>query len=46
MIKKSGSTYKATNSSGTKVLGTHKSKSSAIQQLKAIEASKYRRGKK
>lgn len=44
-IKKSGSNYKVTNSSGNKTLGTHKTKKDALAQLRAIEISKKKRGK-
>jgi len=44
MIKKSKSSYKVTSKSG-KTLGTHKTKKAAVQQLRAIEASKHRRGR-
>jgi hypothetical protein len=44
MIKKSKSSYKVTSKSG-KTLGTHKTKKAATRQLRAIEASKHRRGR-
>lgn len=42
-IKKVGSKYQVTNRSGTKVLGTHKTRKGAEAQLAAVEASKNRR---
>lgn len=46
MIKKTKSGYKVTTKSGGRTLGKHKSKKEAYEQLKAIEASKKRKGKK
>jgi len=40
MISKVGSKYKVLDSSGKKVLGTHRTKEKAIKQLAAIEISK------
>lgn len=40
MIKKSGSKFVVTDSSGSKILGTHPSKEKAQKQLAAIEISK------
>lgn len=45
MIKKSGSNYKVTDSTGKKVLGTHSTKKKALDQIAAIEASKAKRKK-
>lgn len=46
MIKKRGSKYAVTDKSGKKTLGTHSSKKKALAQLRAIEISKKKRGKK
>lgn len=46
MIKKEGSGYEVTNKSGSKVLGKHKTKEEAQDQLAAIEISKKIRRKK
>lgn len=46
MIKKKGSGYVVTDSTGKKVLGKHKTKKEAVKQLAAIEISKMHRGKK
>lgn len=46
MIKKKGSKYVVTDSTGKKILGTHPSKEKAQKQLAAIEISKHKRGKK
>ena len=43
MIKKRGSKYVVTDSSGRKVLGTHPSKAKALDQLRAIEANKHKK---
>lgn len=45
MVKKQGNKFVVTNKSGTKVLGTHKTKKEANAQLAAIEISKHKRGK-
>lgn len=45
MIAKRGSKWVVLDSTGTKILGTHPSKADAEAQLRAIEASKARRGK-
>lgn len=45
MIKKSGNNYLVTDSLGEKILGRHESKEKALQQLRAIEASKAQRRK-
>ena len=45
MIKKKGTKFVVTNKAGTKVLGTHPSKEQALQQLRAIEASKNKKKK-
>ncbi len=42
-VKKVGTKYQVTNRSGTKVLGTHKTREGAEAQLAAIEISKRRR---
>ena len=44
-IKKQGSQWIVTNKAGTKVLGTHKTKKQAAEQLAAIEISKAKRRK-
>lgn len=44
-IVKKGNKYLVTDSEKTKVLGTHPSKSAALKQLAAIEASKARKAK-
>ena len=40
MISKKGSSYVVKDSKGKKVLGTHKTRTGALAQLRAIEASK------
>ena len=45
MIRKRGNRWVVTDSSGKKKLGSHASKEKALMQLRAIEASKKRRGK-
>lgn len=45
MIVKKGTKWLVKDSSGKKVLGTHSTKKSAVQQLAAIESSKARRKK-
>jgi hypothetical protein len=45
-VKRRGTSYVVTDSSGKEVLGTHKTKKAALAQLGAVEASKKRRGKK
>ena len=42
MIQRRKGKFVVTDSTGSKVLGTHESKSDALAQLKAIEASKHR----
>lgn len=46
MIKKQGSKYVVKTKGGDRTLGTHATKAKALDQLRAIEASKHRRGKK
>jgi hypothetical protein len=46
MIKKQGNKYNVYDSTGKKKLGSHPSRAKALAQLRAIEASKERRGKK
>jgi hypothetical protein len=43
---KKGGQWEVRDSSGKQILGQHKTKKKAIAQLRAIEASKRRRGKK
>jgi hypothetical protein len=43
MIKHSGNKWIVTDSSGEQILGTHESKTKAIRQIQAIEASKEER---
>lgn len=43
-VRKRGNSFVVTNKAGTKTLGTHKSRSSAIKQLDAIEISKHAHG--
>ena len=46
MIKKEGSKYNVYNHTGKKLLGSHDSEESALEQLRAIEAAKHmRKGK-
>lgn len=45
MIKKQGSKYIVYDSSGRKKLGSHDTRKDAVQQLRAIEANKRKRGK-
>lgn len=45
MIKKHGSSWQVTDKSGKHVLGTHQSKKDALDQLRAIEASKHKKSK-
>jgi len=45
MIKKSGSKYKVTDSSGKKTLGKHETRKEANEQLAAIEISKKKKKK-
>ena len=40
MIKQRGSKFVVTDSTGRKTLGTHDTRREALQQLRAIEASK------
>lgn len=42
-IKKSGSKWLVTSKDGSKVLGKHDTKKAALEQLRAIEASKRER---
>lgn len=42
MIRKRGSKYVVLDKSGKKVLGKHKTRSSAERQLRAIEANKHK----
>lgn len=44
-IQKRGNKFVVTDSSGSKVLGTHDTREDAVNQLQAIEASKARRAK-
>lgn len=44
MIVKRGDTYVVTTESG-RVLGTHDTRAEAVEQLRAVEASKARRAK-
>lgn len=46
MIKKKGSKYVVTDSSGAKTLGTHPTYDAALKQLAAIEHAKKARGGK
>lgn len=46
MIKKKGSKYVVTDSSGKKKLGAHSTKEEAQKQIAAIEISKKKRKKK
>ena len=41
MIKKKGDKWQVMNHDGTKVLGTHGDRESALKQLQAIEISKH-----
>lgn len=43
-IQHRGNKWVVTDSSGKKILGTHESKEKALKQLRAVEASKARRG--
>lgn len=45
-IHKKGSKFVVTDSTGKKTLGTHKTREKALNQLKAVEASKARQAKK
>lgn len=45
-VRKEGDKWVVTDKSGKKVLGRHDSRRAALEQLRAIEASKARRGKK
>jgi hypothetical protein len=45
-IKKRGKKYVVTDSSGKKTLGAHTTRAAALDQLRAIEASKARRKKR
>lgn len=45
MIRKRGNKYILYNRSGTRILGRHRSRTSALRQERAIWASKRRRGK-
>lgn len=45
MIVKRRDKYLVTSKDGEQILGTHGTRTQALQQLKAIEASKHRRGK-
>lgn len=42
MIKREGSKYKLYTSDGSRVLGTHENKKSAIKQEQAIQISKHK----
>jgi len=44
-VKKVGKKFVVTSKSGGQVLGHHSTKKGALKQLRAIEASKSRRGK-
>jgi hypothetical protein len=46
MIVKRGNKYVVTSKDGSKTFGSHHTRRQAIQQLRAIEASKARRGSK
>jgi hypothetical protein len=46
MIKKEGSSYNVYTANGSRKLGSHKTKSSALRQLRAIEWSKHKNDKK
>lgn len=46
MIVKQGDKYLVKTENGKQVLGTHSSHASALEQLRAIEASKHARGGK
>jgi hypothetical protein len=43
-VVKRGDKWVVTNKDGTKTLGTHDSRESAVKQLQAIEASKHAHG--
>lgn len=43
MIRREGGKYVVKNSAGTQVLGRHDTRREALDQLRAIEASKHRR---
>ncbi len=45
-IEKRGKKFVVTNKAGTKVLGRHPTRKTAVSQLRAVEASKARRAKK
>lgn len=45
MIIKRRDKYLVTTKDSEKILGTHGTRTEALEQLKAIEASKHRRGK-
>lgn len=45
MIKREGSKYKLYTSDGSRVLGTHENKKSAIKQEQAIQISKHKKSK-
>lgn len=45
MIRKAGSKWEVLDHTGTKVLGSHPTKAAALDQLRAIEASKAARKK-
>jgi len=45
MIKREGNKYKLYTSDGSRVLGTHENKKSAIKQEQAIQISKHKKSK-
>jgi hypothetical protein len=45
MLKHIGNSWKVFDSTGKKLLGTHKSRAEALRQIAAIEASKAKRKK-
>lgn len=46
MIKKQGNKYALMTADGSRKLGTHASRASALRQERAIQASKHARGGK
>ena len=46
MIKKVGSSWVVYTHDGSRVLGKHPSREQALAQLRAVEASKHKKGKK